>query len=242
MLQTVLITGANRGIGLALTARCLDNRHNVIATCRHPEQATTLQALAQTGAPLTILPLDVTDASSIAALATSLSGQILDILINNAGILSGVRDDATALTQDASQTFGTLDENGWIKVLRVNTIAPLMVTQALLPNLRKGQTRKIAMMSSKDGSITHMDSHIPIAYGTSKAALNAATKILASTLQPEGFTVVAINPGWVRTDMGTQEADLSPEESASRVTRIIETLTPEQTGQFLRHTGETVAW
>lgn len=117
-----------------------------------------------------------------------------------------------------------------------------MVTQALLPNLRLGTVRKIAMISSGWGSITQMDEHVYMSYGTSKVALNYAMKSLSLALQNERFVVVSLNPGWVRTDMGSQDADLEPRESATRLIKIIEALTPEQTGQFLRHTGETIAW
>ncbi|MDD3182079.1 MAG: SDR family oxidoreductase [Alphaproteobacteria bacterium] len=242
MTQTILITGANRGIGLALTKQFLSNGETVIATCRVPDRAETLQTLTKETANLTILSLDVADENSIAALSSTLNDQPLDVLINNAGILSGTNPHASVLDKAPDQTLGSINSEGWVKVLRTNSIAPVMVTQALLPNLRRGQTRKIVMISSRWGAITHMDSTIPLAYGTSKAALNAATKIISSTLQNEQFVVVTLNPGAVRTDMGSQEADLAPEESARRLVKIINALTPEQTGQFLRHTGENIAW
>lgn len=242
MPQTILITGANRGIGLALARHYLANGDEVIATCRNPAKASELQKSAKQHASLTILPLDVQDHASIAALTQALKGRPIDVLINNAGILSGSNPSMSAIDSDKGQTFGSLDVPSWLKVFEVNTIAPIMVTQALMPNLLAAQTRKVAMMSSGWGSITRMNSDIPFAYGTSKAALNAATKILSSALQKDEFVVVSLNPGAVKTDMGSQQADWSPEECATRLVPIIDALKPEQTGQFIRHTGEIVAW
>ena len=242
MTQTVLITGANRGIGFALTKGYLEKGCAVIATCRDCERAASLHKLAQTHKTLSILPLDVSDDESIEELVIALQGRPIDVLINNAGILSGTDPNASSLDAGIDQTFGHIDVNGWLRVLHINAIAPIMVTQELMPNLLETQTRKVAMISSKWGSITHMNNEIPFAYGTSKAALNAATKILSSTLQKDGFVVVSLNPGSVRTDMGSQEANLEPEESAARLIRIIDALEPKQTGQFIRHTGEIVEW
>ncbi|MGE4351506.1 MAG: SDR family oxidoreductase [Bdellovibrionales bacterium] len=235
--QTVLITGANRGLGLALCRRYLQQNDQVIATCRQPDRAIELQSLAQEF-PLTILPLDVTDTASRQALAQKLCETPIDILINNAGLLSST----SAAPKPADQKFGAIDPDEWTTVLQTNSIAPVMVTQTLLPNLRRSTTRKIAMISSRHGSITEMDKNIPLAYGTSKAALNAATKILSSALQDENFIVVTFNPGWMRTDMGGPRANLSPEASAARLVGLIDDLTPAQNGNFLRHTGETLAW
>lgn len=244
MPQTILITGANRGIGLALTKRYLSNDEHVIATCRDPDGAEALKAIEKENRNLSILPLDVTDESSIAALAAALDNKPLDVLINNAGILTGANQPFSAITveQDPGQTFGTIDAEAWLKVIETNTIAPVMVIQALFGNLKKSNNPRIAMISSGWGSIAGMDRNVPFAYGSSKAALNAATKILSSTLQKDQIVVVTLNPGWVRTDMGSQEADLAPEESARRLVHIIDNLTIQQTGQFLRHTGENIAW
>ena len=241
-MTTILITGANRGIGLALTETYLAHGDAVIATCRNPVKAAALQALLNENKNLSILPLDVTDAQSIAALVNALDGQPIDILINNAGILSGSNPRLTSMDSDPGQTLGSLDPAGWETLFRANTIAPIMVTQALLSNLKQGKTRKIAMISSSWGSITTMDEEVFMGYGSSKAALNFATKSIALALQKDSFVVVSLSPGWVRTDMGSQEADLTPQESAARLMRVIDALTPEQTGHFIRHTGELIPW
>ncbi|MDD2324889.1 MAG: SDR family oxidoreductase [Alphaproteobacteria bacterium] len=240
--QTILITGASRGVGLALTQAFAAKGYAVIATCRNPDTATQLKKLAHENTAVSILPLDVADAASLQSLTASLGDQPIDILINNAGISSGANPHVTALDNDASQNIGTLDPAAWEKLFRVNTIAPLMVTQALLPNLKKAETRKIAMISSGWGSIANMDEGVFMAYGSSKAALNYATKSIALSLQTERFVVVTLNPGWVQTDMGSPKADLTPNESAARLLRVITMLTPEQTGLFIRHTGEILPW
>lgn len=236
MSQTLLITGANRGIGLALTRRYLENGDRVIATCRTPDKAEALQRIAKDNANLSVLPLDVTDAASIKALVTALGDTALDILINNAGIFSSIGGE------NDTQTLETQQALDMQHVLEINAIAPVMVTQALLPLLRRGTVRKIAMISSRTGSIAEMSATSPLAYAASKAALNAATKIISSTLQNEQFVVVTLNPGWVRTDMGGPQANLAPEESAARLGHIIDALTPDQNGHFISHTGENIAW
>ncbi|HAX90713.1 MAG TPA: short-chain dehydrogenase [Rhodospirillaceae bacterium] len=241
-MPTILITGANRGIGLALTQSYLSRGDDVIATCRAPEKATALQALSKQHSGLTILPLEVTDPDSIAHLVATLGNRPIDILINNAGVLSGSTHPFTSLDIDPAQTLGTIDAEEWDTILRINTIAPIMVTQALLPNLKQAMTRKIAMISSGSGSITKAIEHDYMAYGSSKAALNYAMKSVSFALQKDGFVVVSLNPGWVKTDMGSCDADLTPQESAARLMRVIDTLTPEQTGQFIRHTGELIPW
>lgn len=241
-MNTVFITGANRGLGLALVKAYLAKGDEVIATCRHLAGAESLQTLLNESKKFHVLSLDVTDEQSLAALVATLSGRPIDILINNAGTLSGAQPKQTVLEQDLSQKLGSIDVTGWEKIFRINTISPLMIMQALLPNLRASKTRKIAMISSGWGSITKTIEHNFMAYGSSKAALNYATKSVSFALQDENFVVVALNPGWVKTDMGSQGATLTPEESASRLIRVIDTLTPEQTGQFIRHTGELIPW
>ena len=236
MPQTILITGSNRGIGLALVKEYLGKGNRVIATCRTPNKADALHALAKSYSGLSILPLDVTRQESLDELVLKLNGQIIDVLINNAGIFTSIDGE------NDTQTIETVQKADWEQVLAVNTIAPVMVTQALLPLLRKGNVRKIVMISSRTGSIAEMTDTTPIAYASSKAALNAATKILASTLQTERFVVLTLNPGWVRTDMGRMNANLAPEESAARLCRVIDAATSDQNGHFISHTGENIAW
>lgn len=240
---TVLITGANRGIGYALSKKYMSEGFHVLATCPNLDESADLQALAKASPLVEVFELDVTEPDSLAHLSKILEGACIDVLINNAGIVSGDPEVTCNLDLDPSQIFGTIDEKAWEKVLKTNTIAPTMVTQTLLPNLKKSQAPKIIMISSRTGSITELLDPNFVAYSSSKAALNASMKNVSMHLQDENFVVVSLNPGWVRTKMGGEEdANLTPDESADRLFQIINVVKPEQTGQFISYTGETLAW
>jgi NAD(P)-dependent dehydrogenase (short-subunit alcohol dehydrogenase family) len=234
-MSSVLITGASRGLGLEFTRQYAADGWDVIACCREPKKADKLQALAKDNKKIRIEPLDVSDFSAPAKLAEKLKGITLDILINNAGIYSG-----TDAKHDDSQTFGTLNAEAWNTVLRTNTIAPIMVTQAFAPLMAK-KGAKIIMISSGMGSIEQAGEGV-IAYRTSKAALNAAMHNIAMTLRPQHITVISFHPGWVKTDMGGSGADITPEQSVSGMRKTIVSLTEKQSGQFLRYSGEIIPW
>jgi len=239
---TILITGANRGIGLALTKAFAKRGYSVFAACRNPDNAGDLPSLAKSHPNVIVKKLDVTDPTSIQSLADELKETPLDLLLNNAGLLTGTDACVTAEQGDPSQLLENITADAFLKILQTNSVAPLMVTQAFLPHLRKGKSKRILMMSSRSGSIEHMDESVPLCYGTSKAALNAITKNISCALAKEGFITVALNPGWVATDMGGQGADWTPDACAERLLPIIEGLTPDKNGTFIRHTGEFVAW
>lgn len=240
-MPTVLITGASRGIGLEFTRQYLRDGWQVIATCRTPATATSLQKLGGQYPALQIAPLDVADLNGIGTLAHQLDAITLDLLINNAGIFSGDTKRNPNLP-DISQSFGTLDAAAWNQVLYVNSIAPVMVTQAFLPHLLRGQDRKVVMLTSKMGSIGLLDAAGDIAYRSSKAALNAALRNLALTLEPENFTVVGVHPGWVQTDMGGKMARITVTESVDALRTLIGKLIPVQSGSFLDYDGSVIAW
>lgn len=241
-MPSILITGATRGIGLELCRHYAAAGWRVIATCRDPDKAAALRDLAHSCDAIRIERLDVTDATSIAALAERLKDETLDVLINNAGILSGSSSDTFwADTDDKSQEFGTIDANGWDKVLRANTIAPIMVTQALLPQIKRGAGRKIIMVSSCVGSIAQPFPNY-IAYATSKAALNMAMRNVAMALQNDNITVVSLHPGWVKTDMGGPNADITVEESVAGMRKVIYGLTLQQSGGFIAYDGNALPW
>ena len=241
-MPTVLIPGASRGLGLEFARQYANDRWQVIATCRDPEKAEALQKLAQQYSSVQIEKLDVADQASIAALADKLKDTAIDILINNAGILSGSSSPPEFSDKnDASQNIGSIDPKAWAKILEVNTIAPVMVSQAFLPHIRRGSERKIVMISSGWASI-ELTSPGYMAYRTSKTALNAAMRNVALTLAEEKIIVVSLGPGWVKTDMGGENADISPEASARGLRKVIAALTLEQSGQFLRYTGNIVPW
>lgn len=235
-MASALITGSSRGIGLAFCRAYLERGWEVIATCRNPEGAKELNEL---DGNLTILPLDVVSEASIAAAAASLAGRPVDILVNNAAI-HGPRD--------ASGTFGAIDLNAWAEVMRVNAMGPVKVTEAFLPNVLEGVQKKLVFISSLAGSISlrgsqpHHRTGGPYIYRTSKAALNAAVKALGFDLRDRGVSVVALHPGWVKTETGGWDAPGSPEESVAAMVKLIDAATPEANGRFLNIDGSVIGW
>ncbi len=222
---TVLITGANRGLGLEFARQYSEAGWNVIGTARKPDAATDLQKL-----DVTVLQLDVTDGDSVAGLVEGLDGQPIDMLINNAGILP---------PQD---TLSAVDVDTVAWILDVNTVGPLRVTQALLPNLAAGDRKTIINISSGLGSIEQNQSGRFYGYRESKAALNMTSRTIAAELRGDGFIVVAMDPGWVQTDMGGPNATLTPEQSITGMRSVIDTLTVEDSGTYRRYNGASVPW
>jgi NAD(P)-dependent dehydrogenase (short-subunit alcohol dehydrogenase family) len=240
-MPTILITGANRGIGLEFVKQYAADKWNVIACCRAPQKADALQILAKNKPAIRIEALEVTDSNSIVTLATTLKDSAIDILLNNAGIFSGGSQPASAVTGDKTQTFGTIDADAWAKVLRVNTIAPLMMAEAFVPHLKKGVERKIINITSRMGSLTEMGSG-SIAYRSSKAALNGAMRVAMHDLQKSGISIYNLHPGWVQTDMGGSGAHLKPEQSVTAMHKTIAGLKPSQSGSYLNYDGQIIQW
>jgi len=223
--QTVLITGANRGIGLEYARQFAAKGFNVIGTARDPAAATELRAIIER-----IEALDVADAASVAALAKRLDGMAIDILINNAGV--GGRDDNDLASIDFEQMQNTF---------AVNAFGPLRVIQSLMPNLRLGQRKLVIGMSSQLGSIERSNGGM-YAYRASKTALSQFNKILASELGPQGFVFTVLHPGWVQTEMGGANATLTPQESVRGLVGVIEKLGPDDNGRFYDYQGKTIPW
>jgi NAD(P)-dependent dehydrogenase (short-subunit alcohol dehydrogenase family) len=225
-MTTILITGGGRGIGLALARGYAASGATVIRALRDP------LGLASGGEGLgEVLPLEVTDAGSVAALAEALKGKPIDILINNAGVIGPERQSALAT-----------DFDGFVHTLNVNTLGPLRVTQALLPNLRLSRlSPRIAIISSRMGSLSYAKSD-HIAYRASKAAVNKIAQALATDLAPEGMAVASIHPGWVRTDMGGPAADIDPATSADGIRAVIDGLSVANTGRFWSYDGSQLDW
>ena len=221
----VLITGANRGLGLEFARQYSDDGWTVIGTARSPDRADDLTAL-----DVEVMQLDVTDADSVSRLASDLDGRAIDMLINNAGIFP--RFDSLAETEFDAVAL----------MLDVNVIGPMRVTQALLPNLTAGTQKKVINISSGLGSIENNGFGRFYGYRESKAAVNMFSKTLAVELADEGFTVLAQHPGWVQTDMGGPEATLTPEESITGMRAVIDNATPEMSGTFWSVDGEQVPW
>ncbi|MEJ2690064.1 MAG: SDR family oxidoreductase [Deltaproteobacteria bacterium] len=232
MIETILITGTNRGIGLALSRVFAQYGWQVLACCRKPEKAKALSALeAASEGKVKIHRLDVTDDRQIEALRRDLAGITIDILCNNAGV-GGPDNDR----------FGFLDEAAWLETLRVNTIAPYKIVRALLDNVLLGRRRLIASLGSQMGSFGLNESGGYSVYRTSKAGVHMVMKSLSIDLREKGVTAVAFHPGWVRTDMGGPSATLSPEESAEGLFKTMLALTPANSGHLINYNGEQLPW
>lgn len=234
MSQRILITGANRGLGLELVRQLAERGEaQIIATCRQPAAATALQALADAHESVTVLPLDVADPASRADLVAELSAHCdgLDWLINNAAI------------NTPGGNFEELDEGALAEMFLVNSIAPLMFSIELLPFLEKGAAPRVVHISSGAGSLDFAAaSRSNLGYSATKAALNMYTRKQAIAWREEGIIVYALAPGWVRTDMGGPNADIGVEESIAGCLRVIDGLTMANSGGFGNYTGETLPW
>lgn len=232
-MANVLITGANRGIGLALVSEFLKRGDNVIATSRQLEKADELKALSQTikEPVLTLLPLEITDEESVNHAYDNIpqSFSSLDILINNAGVNPDSKDEK----------FEEMDLNNFQDAFEVNLVGTARVTRVFLPLIRKSDQPRIINVSSGAGSISAKSNFKIYSYSTSKAALNMFTRALAAELKPEGITVIALSPGWVRTDMGGADAEISTEESALCIANTAHRLTIDNTSQFMGRDGNT---
>lgn len=226
-----LVTGANRGIGLAFVRRLLARGDRVVASCRHPGKATALNTLAgEYPGRLHVLPLDVADAKSRAELVRELPlvGGRIDLLINNAGVLH------------SGERFGALSAAHLEDSFRTNAAGPLLLTEALAPTLSDGGC--VANVSSQLGSIANTSRFGTPSYNISKAAQNMATVLLAHALHDRAIKVVALHPGWVQTDMGGAGAQITVEESVVGLLRVIDGLSPADSGRFLDWRGETLPW
>lgn len=223
-MATIFITGGARGIGLALARRFADAGDQVVLGVRDPAAARAHAPFAEA------LPLDVTDEVSAATLAHALDGRAIDLLINNAGVMGPERQ--SALDMDFGEFAATL---------AANTLGPLRVTQALLPNLRATRGAKVAVISSQMGALSSTAPGF-VAYRASKAAVNKVFQCLAAELAPDGIAVAVVHPGWVRTDMGGAGADLAPEQSATGIQHVLEALSVATTGRFWNYDGAELGW
>ncbi len=220
-MKNILVTGANRGIGLALCRQLKSQGHHVIAVCR--SSSPELNGL---GAEV-IESVDVADATSVAQLADQLSGRQLDVLINNAGILS-------------RNALGNIDYDTVMQQYQVNAIGPLMVTEALLPNLASGA--KVVIVTSRMGSVKDNDSGGHYGYRMSKAAVNMAGASLAVDLKPRGIAVALLHPGYVKTDMTSHQGFVDSSHSARGLLARIDELSLDNTGAFWHAEGEQLPW
>ena len=231
-----LITGANRGLGLEFVRQLLARGDAAIACCREPAKARELAALGEgsAGERLKLYALDVTDPAAIAKLPETLSSDRVqvDVLINNAGVAA------------ADEAFGEFEAETMERILQVNSVAPMLVTQAMVPFLEKGgRSPKIICITSGLGSITQADGlTYGLTYAMSKAALNMGVKKLASEMKRRGIVIMVLHPGWVQTDMGGKNAPLEPPESIRGMLEVIDRLSVRDNGRFLNYAGDELPW
>lgn len=249
----ILITGANRGIGLEFVRQYAPLGHEVLATCRNPHDAVELAELCVRHPNVEILELDVVNADSVRECAEQASVKGLDLLLNNAGHYGRSTGD-----------LDTVDPLDWMQIFEVNCIGPLQVTKALLPALMRGTAPKVVGVSSVKGSVTRNHMGASYQYRSSKSAFNAVLRSLAVDLKPRGINVFALSPGWVDqgedvtgglsfddrlrkarkfvAEFGGSSARVSLEESVSLMTALIERLADTDSGGFFDHLGQPLPW
>lgn len=227
-MTTILITGANRGLGLGMAKHAAARGYTVIGTARNPGSAEGLNAIASR-----VEKLDTSDHGSIDALAQTLGDIPIDILVNNAGIFPHECDD-----------INDFDTESFERVMRVNTLGPILTTRALMGNIARSVRKLNLSITSNLGSITDAAKGEMgfVGYRASKAALNMANATIAHQLKDKGITSVVIHPGWVQTDMGGPQAPLMPDESTGSILDTIEKITAKDNGRFLDYKGDTLPW
>ncbi|MGZ5075618.1 MAG: SDR family oxidoreductase [Methylobacter sp.] len=231
-MATVLITGANRGLGLEFCRQYAEQGWDVIACSRNPDDAFDLNNLAGHHAKIQLEALDVSKFKQIDALSEKLAGRPIDILINNAGIY----------LDNKSNGFGDLDYQAWTESFLTNTEAPVKMAEAFLPQIKNSDKKLIVAISSLMGSMADNESGGSIFYRSSKAALNAAIKSLSIELQPESVGVLIFHPGWVKTDMGGPNALINAEQSVTGMCNLIDSFKLNQSGSFVKYDGTPMPW
>ena len=223
-MPTVLITGAARGLGLDFVKQYAAKGWKVLACAREPE------ALKQVKGEIVPHKLEVTDYAAVKALAGTLSGVAIDVLICNAGISGREAGD-----------LGSIDPAVWRETFEVNALAPLMMAEAFVGHVAASQQKKMIAISSRLGSITHNDG-ARYAYRASKTALNMEWQSLSKDTAGKGLVCVVLHPGWVQTDMGGKAATLTIEQSVPAMVKVIDGLKPADNGRFINYDGTAIPW
>lgn len=232
--QIVLITGANRGIGLAVTTRYLEKGDTVLGACREPAKSSALAELAKRyPGKLRTVQLDVNDEDSVRQAAKSLASDTdkIDVVINMAAIMP---------TYDIR--LEKLDMNDMRQAFETNVLGPMRVTRSFLPFLRRSSNARVVNVSTGVSSLSHKDNPNFYAYGSTKTALNMITRIMAFEFQKENITVISLDPGWVQTDMGGVNAPLKPEESSSGILKTVDALKASDSSFFFDYTSQKLDW
>ena len=230
-MATILVTGANRGLGIEFVEQYLNEGNEVIATYRNKNSSMDLIEMGNERSNLKLLQLDVSSNKSLNSFAENLGDSPIDIFINNAGVY-GPRNSS----------FGNVDEENWIPAIKINAIAPILLTQLIIKNIRSGADKKLIYITSKMGSIDDNKGGGAYVYRSSKTALNAVVKSLSVDLENEGMTVALIHPGWVKTDMGGPNALIDKETSVRGMTEVISNLDISSTGNFYNYDGSIIPW
>ncbi len=226
-MKTVLITGANRGLGLEFAKQYKADNWNVIACCRNPDSASELAKL-----DVSIHKLDLADLDSIDSFAVSIEDKPIDLLINNAAIHD----------RNTQEGFDGIETDRWVEGFKTNAIAPVLLTRSLIPNLKAADKPVATTMGSQAGCLTLYDTGGLYLYRTSKAAAHSASVILANDLKPYNIPYVCIRPGHTKTDMGGSAAVYETDDSVRLMRRVLENVNMSHTGQFLDRTGELIPW
>ena len=228
----MLITGANRGLGLEWARQYAEAGWRVYASCRRPAEARELDALAGRHPRLSVHRLDVTDSEQLRTLQLDLEEARIDVLLNNAGVyLDKFMGD-----------LGGIDYEVWLRAFAVNTLGAVRVTEALAGQVAASEKKRVVAISSHMGSIAEIAAPGNYAYRSSKAALNAAMKGLSHALAQRGIGVLLLHPGWVKTRMGGPDAPLTPAQSVHGMRALVESFSPEMSGRFFRYDGTEIPW
>jgi NAD(P)-dependent dehydrogenase (short-subunit alcohol dehydrogenase family) len=225
---TVLITGANRGLGLEFVKQYARDNYEVIACTRKLDKKDDLHKLQTSYKNISIYSLDVQNFPSIDRLAKSLKMPI-DILINNAGVYP-------------NSSIDDINYDAWLDAFKINTLAAFKMTTAFLPHLKKGNLKKVASLTSKMGSIDDNSGGGEYLYRSSKTALNMVMKSLSIDLKPYNLALITLHPGWVRTDMGGPNGLIDANESVAGMRRQIDKLSIKTSGQFIAYDGKKIPW
>ena len=231
-MPSILVTGANRGLGLEFTKQYAATGWRVYAACREPTKANHLESLAKSSnGKVSVHHLDIEDFASIENLERELKDVSIDVLLNNAGIYN-----------DHDTSLGNTNYAAWEKALRVNTMAPLKMTEAFIEQVARSEKKIVIAITSRMGSIADNTSGGAYLYRSSKAAVNAVVRSLSFDLKPRGIIAVVIHPGWVQTDMGGKNAPLPVDQSISAMRKLIGRLSESDSGKFFHSDGSELPW
>ena len=238
-MSTILITGANRGLGLGLVEEYAKDGWKIIATSRNPNNSDELLELANKNENnIEILQLDVEDLKSISDLSQVLQNTPIDVLANVAGYYG----KKIVSEPGGLQEFGSTDYEDWQRIIKVNIFGPMKICETLINNIELGNDKKIITLSSIIGSVGGNDQGMMYAYRVSKAGVNAIMRSMAIDLKDKGIICIPLHPGWVRTDMGGPNADIDTKTSVEGMKRVIDSLSIKDSGRYMVYDGSELPW